>query len=234
MGVNELLLIVLAILSIAFVIAAWVFDKERLYSIILVFLILISVIGGKIVQFFGHETNTGNIFYASIFLATYFLIERYGRRAGIRSIWVGTIGVAFFSILLYAAILLVGSSSTSALNAALSTALAPEPRLAYASILAYIFSQNLNVYLYVFLKKKYAGRRLWLRANTCNVVSQLLDSAIFFTAAFWGALPPANIVDVLVTGFVIKVVFIMVASPLLYFNRVEEENEGSYASLTFY
>src|SRR3989344_5086065 len=112
MAINEPILVAIAILCAAFVYAAWRFDKSRLYSLIVIFLILISLTGGKIVEFFGFATNTGNIFYASVFLATYFLIERYGRREGIRSIWIGILAVVFFSLLARLTSALTGSGAT--------------------------------------------------------------------------------------------------------------------------
>jgi queuosine precursor transporter len=223
----------MALASVTMVCIAWRVDKERLYSAILIFLILISVTGGKIVEFFGHETNTGNVFYGSVFLATYFLIERYGKREGIRSIWVGIGGVLFFSILLQLALFLTSASSTSEFSNALSLAFSPVSRLALASILGYLVSQTVNVFLYVRLKERFAHAHLWLRVNICNAVAQVFDSAIFFTVAFWGVVAPANMTDIIVTGFAIKVLFMMVAAPLLYFNRIEESDDGKgYASLT--
>lgn len=145
---NEVLLLFTAILSGTFVLTAWKLGKERLYSAIIVFLILISSVGGKIVEFFGFATNTGNIFYASVFLATYFLIERYGRREGIRSIWIGVIAVVFFSVLARITSALIGSDTTEELNTALSVAFDPLFRLTFASLAAYALSQSLNVYLY--------------------------------------------------------------------------------------
>jgi len=233
MWTNELLLLLTAIASTAMVCIAWRLDKERLYSAILIFLILISLIGGKIVEFFGHETNTGNVFYASVFLATYFLIERYGKREGIRSIWIGLVGVVFFSVLLKLGLLYTGSPSTAALNEALSTAFAPASRLAFASLLGYAVSQTVNVYLYIYLKRYFNDGRLWLRANIANASAQLIDSALFFTIAFWGVVPPDNIQDVIVTGFVIKVAFMMLAAPLLYLNRIEENEDSGYTSIAF-
>lgn len=228
---NELLLAGEAAISTLFVILAWRFGKERIYSVILVFLILISVVGGKIVEFFGHSTNTGNIFYASVFLATYFLIERYGRREGIYSVWIGILGVVFFSILIQITVALSGSAATNDLNHALAAAFSPLSRLTLASLVAYAFSQNLNVYLYIYLKRKWNSTDLWLRANISNIIAQILDSFVFFMIAFWGVVPPGNVLDVILTGFVIKVVYILIASPLLYLNRIEQEDEHDYASI---
>lgn len=223
---NELLLCLTAILCVAFVYGAWKFGKEHLYSVIIVFLILIATVGGKIVLFFGHETNTGNVFYASVFLATYFLIERYGRRVGIYSIWVGIIAVSFFVAFVDITVALVGADSTAPLNAALAVAFAPVSRVAFASLLAYACSQNLNVYLYLYLKRRMGHSYLWLRANISNVVSQILDSIVFFTVAFLGVVAPSGIWDIILTGFVIKIVYMMLASPLLYLNNIEERDDG--------
>ncbi len=219
MQFNDYILLLTAILSAAMVLIASKTDKERLYSLIIIFLFLISIVGGKVVEFFGHQTNTGNIFYASVFLATYFLVERYGTREGVRSIFVGVTAVVFFSVLLQLTLMLISSPGSVAFNNALAAAFAPAPRLALASLVAYMLSQTLNVYLYAALKKYFEERQLWLRANISNVLSQLLDSAVFFSIAFFGVVPTENVADILLTGFVIKVAFMLIASPLLYLNR---------------
>ena len=232
MGHNEILLLGTGFLSLGLVLAAWRFDKERLYSAILVFLILITVIVGKIVPFFGHETNTGNIFYASVFLATYLLIERYGKREGMRSIWIGIIGVGIFSTFLQMAAALTAAQDSAQLSHALTMVFAVVPRISFASLLSYAISQSCNVYLYVSLKKHFAERGLWLRINACNILAQTLDSLVFFTVAFWCTVLPAHLFDIVLTGFIIKVVFVMLTSPLLYLNRTQLEHEGEYATLT--
>lgn len=225
---NEALLLLTAIFSVTFVLASWRLGKERIYSAIIVFLILIAAVGGKIVEFFGFATNTGNVFYASIFLATYFLIERYGTREGIRSIWIGVIAVFFFSLLARLTSALMGSEATTELDSALSIAFSPLLRLTFASLLAYAISQTLNVYLYIYLKERFRGAYLWIRANATNAAAQLVDSIVFFLVAFAGVVPLSSVGEVLVIGFVMKVVFMMLAAPLLYLNNIEEdEGDGS-------
>lgn len=222
---NELLLFLIAAVSLSFVLIGWRFGKGRLYSVMIVFLILIAAAGGKIVMFFGHETNTGNIFYASVFLATYFLIERYGKREGVHSVFVGIIWVLFFAVLMFFTVSLAGSPSTAALNSALSAAFSPVSRIAFASLVSYAICQSINVSLYLYLKERFAGSHLWLRANLSNLVAQTFDCVIFFTIAFWGVVAPPNIWDIILTGLAIKVVYMALASCTLYLNKVEEEED---------
>lgn len=226
---NEALLFFTAIASSLFVVVAWRLGKERLYSAIIVFLILIAMVGGKTVEFFGFATNTGNIFYASVFLATYFLIERYGSREGIRSIWIGLIAVSFFSLLAYLTVSLTGTPETAELDAAFEIAFSPLARLTFAALIAYAISQTLNVYLYSYLKERLNGGYRWLRANATNAAAQLVDSVVFFLVAFAGVVPFANVVEVLLVGFSIKVIFMMFAAPLLQLNRFEEVDSESAA-----
>lgn len=63
-----------------------------------------------------------------------------------------------------------------------------------------------------------------------NAIAQLLDSIVFFVIAFAGVVPFSSVWEVLLVGFVLKVVFMMLAAPILYLNRVEvEEGEGHAA-----
>jgi len=226
---NELLLLGEAVVSTFFVLGAWRYVRERLYGVIVIFLILIANMGGKLIDVFGHTTNTGNIFYASVFLATYFIIERLGKREGMYSIWVGVIGVAFFFVFVQFTVSMIGSPTTAVLNNALAVAYTPFSQVTTASILAYVISQNFNVFFYAYLKKNLNHGHLWLRVNISNFLSQIIDSAIFFTIAFWGVIAPDNITDILMTGFVIKILFVAITSPLLYLNRIESYDEKDAA-----
>jgi uncharacterized integral membrane protein (TIGR00697 family) len=229
---NELLLLGQAAVSTLVVLVIWRYARERLFGIIALYLILITVSGGKIVEFFGHPTNAGNIFYASVYLATYFLIERMGRREGVKSIWLGVAGVLIFFMFTEMTLAFSSSLVASEFSDAFQAAHASFSRLTVASLIAYIVSQNLNVYLYTYLKRRLNGTYLWVRANVCNLIAQFLDSIIFFTVAFWGAVQPENIVDIMMTGFIIKVAFVAITTPLLLMNRVELEEGKDFSTIS--
>ena len=229
---NELLLLLTAATSIVLVLIMWKLGKERLYSAIIVFLILVATMGSKIITVFGYHTNAGNIFYASVFLATYFLIERFGKKEGIRSIWVGIICVMAFSILVKLSVMLSSPSEYYSTNQSFAAAFSPVSRLAFASLFAYTISQNVNVHFYIYLKKRIDGRYLWLRANVSNAIAQIVDSIIFFTIAFSGAGYSLNVLEIMLTGIAIKIAFMMLASPILYLNRIETDDDEEYAMIT--
>lgn len=232
MGTNEWLLFVEAVLCAGLVVVIWRLDKERLIGVISVALILITTVGGKGITVFGHETNAGNIFYAAAFLATYFLIERYGRQESARVIWWGALAAAAYLALAELSVALAGSGATAPFDAALAGVFARAPRVALASLSAYLAAQSANIYFYAYLKRRFGGGYLWGRAIAANALAQALDSVVFFSIAFVGVVPPPAIFDSIMTGFLIKVVFIALFAPLLYLNRIERDEEGGASTLS--
>lgn len=60
-----------------------------------------------------------------------------------------------------------------------------------ASMIAYITAQFVDVHIFHYLKKKTAGKKLWLRNNVSTLTSQLIDSVavILITHYYANALP---------------------------------------------
>ncbi len=92
-------------------------------------------------------------------------------------------------------------------------------RLMLAGFISYGLSQTLNVFVFDRLRQGSGGgqRALWLRGMVASVVSQVIDTMLFITIAFWGDRPilalmggqmltkvvlSVALVPVLITGFV--------------------------------
>jgi uncharacterized integral membrane protein (TIGR00697 family) len=88
------------------------------------------------------------------------------------------------------------------------------PRIWLGGIVAYGISQILNVTIFSALKSG-GGRMLWLRAAIASMLSQIADTLIFITIAFYGVFP---IGELLVGQMLAKVVLSLVlVPPLIYF-----------------
>ncbi|MDO9489725.1 MAG: queuosine precursor transporter [Sphingomonadaceae bacterium] len=91
--------------------------------------------------------------------------------------------------------------------------LGQSPRLMFAGIIAYGISQTLNVAIFSRLRAE-AGRLLWLRAAVASIFSQIVDTLLFITIAFYGVFPIGNL---LVGQALAKVVLSAVlVPPLIY------------------
>jgi uncharacterized integral membrane protein (TIGR00697 family) len=61
-------------------------------------------------------------------------------------------------------------------------------RITAASWVAFIVCQNLDAYVFAWLKQRYE-KRVWLRSVTSDCLDLTIDSLIFVTLAFYGVMP---------------------------------------------
>jgi uncharacterized integral membrane protein (TIGR00697 family) len=87
------------------------------------------------------------------------------------------------------------------------------PRIWMGGIVAYGISQILNVMIFSKLKRE-GGRMLWLRSGVAGVLSQIVDTLLFITIAFYGVFP---IGELLLGQMIAKVVLsALLVPPLIY------------------
>jgi uncharacterized integral membrane protein (TIGR00697 family) len=77
---------------------------------------------------------------------------------------------------------------------AFETIMGSTPRIWLGGILAYGISTFLNVTIFSRLKSSEGSRLLWLRAGVASVLSQIVDTLIFITVAFYGVFPIGELV----------------------------------------
>ena len=77
---------------------------------------------------------------------------------------------------------------------AFETIMGGTPRIWLGGILAYGISTFLNVTIFSRLKASEGSGLLWLRAAIASVLSQIVDTLIFITVAFYGVFPIGELV----------------------------------------
>jgi queuosine precursor transporter len=87
-------------------------------------------------------------------------------------------------------------------------------RIWVGGLIAYGTSQILNVSIFSALKGREGGRLLWFRAACASVLSQIVDTLLFVTIAFYGVFP---IGELLLGQMLAKVVLsALIVPPLIY------------------
>ena len=102
------------------------------------------------------------------------------------------------------------------------------PRICVASLLSYVISQRLDVFLYHFIWEKTGKteKGLWLRNNGSTMLSQLADSIIFVTIAFAGTMPWNVFAQIMLTNYLFKVIVAVCDTPFIYIARRIKVREG--------
>jgi len=90
------------------------------------------------------------------------------------------------------------------------------PRMVVASLIAYWCGEFANSFVMAKMKMSTGGKYLWMRTVGSTVVGQAVDTSIFMILAFGGSLTPALIADLIFWGYLFKVVYEAVATPMTY------------------
>lgn len=133
-----------------------------------------------------HLTASVGIFLIPIvYSANDVITEVYGQertRSIIRSGLVIIGLVIVFSVL---ATSLPPSGRFEATEPAYDTIFSQSARIAFASLTAFTLAEFMDVIIYVRVRKRFGKDKLWLRNNVSNFFSELIDTGVFITLAFY-------------------------------------------------
>ena len=218
---NELIFILTVLIYLGSVLLLYkVFGKNGLYSFAIFGTLLGNIAVCKCVDMFGLSTTAGNVLYASTFLVTDILSEKYGKKDAARAV-----AYSFTIMVLWMIgtqlILLFTPNANDYINESLKIVFGLVPRINFASLAGFIVSQNLEVFLYHYIWSRTGGTKakLWLRNNGSTLTSQAVDTVIFTTLAFWGVYPTNVFVSILVTTYLFKAVVALLDTPFMYLAR---------------
>jgi uncharacterized integral membrane protein (TIGR00697 family) len=212
---NEALWLLMLVANfVAILLAFRLFGRTGLYVWIALAGVVANIQVSKTIEILGLTATLGNIVYATSFLATDILSERYGKNAAKRGVGVGFFAVLSVTLLMQLANLFAPAPSDT-MHAALRDVFGVLPRIAGASLLAYVISQHHDVWAYHFWRERFPGP-LWLRNNLSTIASQLIDSIVFTLGAFLGVFPPVVLFQIVVTTYLFKALVAILDTPFLY------------------
>lgn len=172
------------------------------------------IAGVKLVNLFGLVVPAGFLAYSITFPVTDVVSEIYGYGAAKEFVKVGFISNLF-------ALLLIGVGfSMPPLSADMqelyAAAFMPMFRVMLASMVAFLVSQYLDIYVFWKLKERTGGRYLWLRNNVGEVVAQFIDTAIFILIAFYGLVSPSILASMVLSQYLWKLAVAAADTPFVY------------------
>lgn len=228
---NELIFILTVLLYLGSVLVLYkIFGKNGLYAFAIFGTLLGNIAVCKCVDIFGLSTTAGNVLYAATFLVTDILSEKYGKKEASKAV-----AYSFTIMVLWLVgtqlILLFTPNANDYISDSLRVVFGLVPRVTIASLLGFLCSQNIDVFLYHFIWKKTGGgkTKLWLRNNGSTLTSQAIDTVIFTTVAFWGVYPRNVFFSILITTYVFKAIVALLDTPFMYLARkirpMNEEKE---------
>src|SRR6478609_9641459 len=139
--------------------------------------IVAELIGGKLVTFFGLFTQSiGIILWPVVFILTDLINEHYGK-AGVRKLTFITVGlVSYMFIVISIALHIKAVDFSPVSDNAFLEVFGQSQWIIVGSIIAFLISQLVDVYIFWLFRNRTGSRLIWLRATGSTVVSQLIDT----------------------------------------------------------
>ncbi len=200
-------------------------------------LIISNIIAVKLVQIGSMTLPAAVILFPVSYIFGDILTEVYGYAQARRVIWTGFFCNLVAVVAIWLAIALPAASfwtvagfhSAPDAQSAFAGILGFTPRLLLASFIAYLIGEFLNSFILARLKIKTQGKFLWVRTIASTLVGEGADSAVFLSIAFWGIIPTGNLGAAILSQWIFKVTYEILATPLTYWvvnslKRLEKED----------
>jgi uncharacterized integral membrane protein (TIGR00697 family) len=196
------------------------FGRVGLFACIPVTIILANIQVVIMVDLGGWAVTLGNAAYVSSYLITDLLGELYSKKEAQKAVFLGFFSIASVLILMQFIFMVTPSVDSVAMYDSVAMIFDVLPRIAIASLIAFLVSQSIDVVTYHFFKNKQAnGKKLWLRNNVSTVTSQVVDGLVFTFLAFGTgpeALPFEVLMQIFITTYIIKALIALLDTPFMY------------------
>jgi uncharacterized integral membrane protein (TIGR00697 family) len=181
--------------------------------------IVAELIGGKLIQFFGLFTQSiGIILWPVVFILTDLINEHYGKQ-GVKKLTYITIGLIAYTFILISIGLNIKAVDFSPVNDEnFRIVFGQSQWIIVGSIVAFLCSQLVDVYVFWIFRNRTGGKMIWLRATGSTVVSQLVDTFVVQYVAF--VLPGKWTMDEFIHnaswGYSFKLIIAVCLIPFIY------------------
>ena len=221
---NEFLLILSLPLIYGSVLAAYKhFGKVGLYAWTIFATITANLEVLLLVDAFGIEQTLGNVLFASTFLVTDILSEKYGKEDAQIAVDLGVLTSIAFIVLSRLWLCYTPAANDWAMPS-FQTIFTNTPRVMLASVLVFAVVQRFDVWLYHKIwdfSNRFADKKrfLWLRNNGATMASQLLNTVLYTFGAFGGLYELPTLISICISSYVIFFITALADTPFVYWAR---------------
>ena len=163
------------------------------------------------------EVSVGILPYPITFLITDIISEIYGKKRANQVVIVGLFSTVFVMGVVALADIVPATDWSPVNDETFKKVFGLTGVAVAASMFAFLMAQFIDIRIYHFWKKLTKGKYLWIRNNFSTMTSQLVDtSAVLLLLCFFGASPWMKFENLLINGFLFKVIVAIFDTPFLY------------------
>ena len=199
--------------------------KEQFY-LILTGIFIASLVASNLIfqkfftwNFLGikFELSVGIIAYPVTFLVTDLISELYGQKRANQVVVSGFFASVFTTLLVLISVNASAVEWSPIDNTTFTKVFGLTGPAFFASMVAYLTAQLIDVRIFHFWKRLTNGKHLWLRNNASTMFSQLVDtSVILIILCSAGVIEWERFYSLLAMGWLFKVLVALIDTPIIY------------------
>lgn len=191
-------------------------------------LVAANLLETKVVQLGPVAVTAGLIVFPVSYIINDCIAEVWGFRKARLIIWMGFL-MNFFVVVLGQLAIAIPAAPFWQGEEAFDFVFGMAPRIAAASLMAFLVGSFINAYVMSRMKVASQGRHFSARAILSTVAGESADSLIFFPLAFGGLMPVNELVKMMVVQVVLKTAYEVVILPVTirvvnYIKRVDDSD----------
>lgn len=176
-------------------------------------LLISNLVASKIVVIASVAVPVGIFLFPITYIINDVIAEVWGFRKARLMIWLA-FAMNFFAVLFYQFAVALPPAPFWSGQDAFSTILSQTPRIAIASLLAFLAGSFLNAYVMSKMKVAMNGNKFSVRAIASTMVGEAADSVIFISIAFCGILTTYQLVMMMITQALLKTLYEIIILPI--------------------
>ncbi|HSU33419.1 MAG TPA: queuosine precursor transporter [Bryobacteraceae bacterium] len=188
---------------------------DTLVTLFVVVLLISNIISTKFFAIGPFRISCAQMLFPITYIFGDIFTEVYGYSASRRAIWFGFFASFLLVALSYVAVKIPPAPEYND-QRAFATVFAPVGRIVLASLLAYWCGEFANSFTMAKLKLLTRGKYLWTRTIGSTVVGQAIDTTVVMFVAFYGMRSVHVILNLIVSGYLIKVIYETLMTPVTY------------------
>ncbi len=167
--------------------------------------------------FYTFEISVGILPYPVTFLITDVISEVYGKKKANQVVTTGIFASFFSLLIIYMADAVPATAWSPVDNPLFEKVFGATAIAVFASMVAYLLAQYIDIQLFHFWKRLTKGKHLWLRNNFSTFLSQFVDTfSVLFLLCSFGKIEWELFSGLLLSGFLFKVLIAALDTPFLY------------------
>src|SRR6185436_1676436 len=193
--------------------------KQHLYlwlaGIFVTALLIGDLTGGRYFRVGSFDLSAGMLLFPITFVLTDVVNEFYGPVGAKRITFLG-LGLAGLAFLFINVVLALPPSKIGLPSEAVTQVLGSSRRVYIGSLAAYLIGQLSDIAIFGVFRRLTGHRMIWLRATGSTLISQAIDTLVVNAIFLGGTQPIPTIARVMVTAYVLKIVFAVGLTPIIY------------------